>query len=208
MTYELTPIGCELAELEHAAACLQQSAAMLTPAGRAEFKRSGKSLGGVFQLAFLRVTKPGQSGMIQDIPEPTDMPCCNEGCPLPADKHCGRCAGATYCSADCQKADWKRHKKVCDASKVGENTEKNEARRRKRKEKEAAEAGAATGESTPGAASSRESVAFEMGRPDNMAGMAFMSTLSFNGGPSRMTSAGQVAVNVHGNKEFIIKAGQ
>ena len=26
---------------------------------------------------------------------------------------CGRCKGASYCSADCQKADWKTHKGTC-----------------------------------------------------------------------------------------------
>lgn len=32
---------------------------------------------------------------------------------LPRHKLCARCHTTTYCSVECQKADWKRHKKVC-----------------------------------------------------------------------------------------------
>lgn len=28
-------------------------------------------------------------------------------------KHCAKCQTTSYCSRDCQKADWKNHKKVC-----------------------------------------------------------------------------------------------
>merc|ERR1712020_661044 len=28
-------------------------------------------------------------------------------------KSCGRCKSVTYCSVDCQKEDWKRHKPAC-----------------------------------------------------------------------------------------------
>lgn len=28
-------------------------------------------------------------------------------------KHCAKCKEVIYCSQDCQRDDWKRHKKVC-----------------------------------------------------------------------------------------------
>lgn len=31
-------------------------------------------------------------------------------------KRCGRCRAVNYCSPDCQKADWKRHKEQCAAA--------------------------------------------------------------------------------------------
>jgi hypothetical protein len=49
------------------------------------------------------------------------MTCCNQGCvnvrgsseqSLGRSK-CGRCSKVAYCSRDCQKADWVRHKLVC-----------------------------------------------------------------------------------------------
>lgn len=48
--------------------------------------------------------------------------CHNEQCRLPGGKVerskslcCGRCRSVTYCSRECQKSDWKRHKKECGA---------------------------------------------------------------------------------------------
>ena len=39
--------------------------------------------------------------------------CCNE--PTKADLNCNRCKSALYCSVDCQRKDWPRHKPKCDA---------------------------------------------------------------------------------------------
>lgn len=33
---------------------------------------------------------------------------------LAADKRCGKCQLAFYCSAECQRKDWKQHKRVCN----------------------------------------------------------------------------------------------
>ena len=47
--------------------------------------------------------------------------CDNPGCRLPGRQaerskmfYCTRCEEANYCSAECQRAHWKRHKKLCD----------------------------------------------------------------------------------------------
>mmetsp|Transcript_36694 Transcript_36694/g.84663 ORF Transcript_36694/g.84663 Transcript_36694/m.84663 type:complete len:324 (-) Transcript_36694:21-992(-) len=39
--------------------------------------------------------------------------CAVEGCPQPGTKLCSRCGSVAYCSADCQRKDWKIHKLVC-----------------------------------------------------------------------------------------------
>ncbi|KAI5925405.1 hypothetical protein F4810DRAFT_708791 [Camillea tinctor] len=38
---------------------------------------------------------------------------CKKAPPAVNLKHCAKCSTTLYCSRDCQKADWKSHKKVC-----------------------------------------------------------------------------------------------
>ncbi len=35
-------------------------------------------------------------------------------CGKEAPKQCSRCKSISYCSADCQRSDWRRHKKYCN----------------------------------------------------------------------------------------------
>mmetsp|Transcript_20515 Transcript_20515/g.43364 ORF Transcript_20515/g.43364 Transcript_20515/m.43364 type:complete len:143 (+) Transcript_20515:93-521(+) len=37
-------------------------------------------------------------------------------CQKEASKRCSRCNQAWYCSAECQKNDWKKHKSVCNSA--------------------------------------------------------------------------------------------
>ena len=38
-------------------------------------------------------------------------------------KKCAKCSTTPYCSRDCQKADWKTHKKLCAGNAAGRNTD-------------------------------------------------------------------------------------
>ena len=45
------------------------------------------------------------------------LTCSREGCDSPGTKVCVRCGEARYCSRECQKADWKTHKRNCKKKK-------------------------------------------------------------------------------------------
>ena len=44
--------------------------------------------------------------------------CARDGCAAAASHSCGGCRTAHYCSRDCQKADWARHKSLCPKHKA------------------------------------------------------------------------------------------
>ncbi|KAJ6520705.1 hypothetical protein DFH09DRAFT_1287438 [Mycena vulgaris] len=49
------------------------------------------------------------------------MATCDAGCGKEADSRCSGCQSARYCGAECQRRDWKTHKKVCKSTPTGEN---------------------------------------------------------------------------------------
>lgn len=56
------------------------------------------------------VSTDGDAGGSNDVIEPPARKCI---CGKPADLGCTRCRGAFYCSAECQRKDWKNHKVEC-----------------------------------------------------------------------------------------------
>ena len=45
-------------------------------------------------------------------------------CGISTKKRCGKCGRAWYCSIDCQKEDWKEHKRNCNPFNIRETHEK------------------------------------------------------------------------------------
>lgn len=57
---------------------------------------------------------PVQNSFRDPVPQPVPDRCCAV-CDGVGAKVCATCKGRRYCSADCQRADWKEHRKVCVA---------------------------------------------------------------------------------------------
>jgi len=53
-----------------------------------------------------------------DTIDPRIARCDGAGCTRPPSSLCVRCRSARYCSKECQRGDWKRHKPLCNASQL------------------------------------------------------------------------------------------
>ena len=71
---------------------------------------------------------PSHTGLsgLSDTIDPRIARCDGAGCTRPPSSLCVRCRSARYCSKECQRGDWKRHKPLCHASQ-SEPTKRNEA---------------------------------------------------------------------------------
>lgn len=53
---------------------------------------------------------------IPDEPDPLEVPNFCANCDVPEAKfNCSKCKKIFYCSQNCQKEDWKNHKKLCES---------------------------------------------------------------------------------------------
>ena len=46
--------------------------------------------------------------------------CGEDSCKKTGGMNCSRCKMVSYCSKECQKKDWKRHKKSCNADGISD----------------------------------------------------------------------------------------
>ena len=99
-----------------AVAALEDATEKLSPRNGhdEEVRHSGSGLGEVENSDKKMAKASGTQGIMY-----CENPSCakKESKPMQFDS-CGRCIRAVYCSRECQKKDWKRHKKEC---KSGEN---------------------------------------------------------------------------------------
>jgi hypothetical protein len=85
-----------------------------------ELMRGLLDLNPKFLASMTRLRSKGTLPLQAELREPAVMKC--YACSTPSSeslrlKRCARCEKAWYCSAECQKAHWKAHKKECDAHK-------------------------------------------------------------------------------------------
>ena len=51
--------------------------------------------------------------------------CCQKDCHNDGDLRCSRCKKVNYCSKECQRSDWKQHKKQCKKPEKERSSSKN-----------------------------------------------------------------------------------
>lgn len=168
-------IKCDVHELALMEALLLKNAALVDPAAAAAFKRSPESADGYYALSFLSVLPLPPADASEAPAKPT---CCNPGCTHVGSAKCGGCNGAFYCGPECQRADWKAHKQVCERL---DRPEKKEAPQRDDK-----------------------SVLVPLGQSPTP-GHKFVTNLNRQGKGSNAADTTIVAPNVHGTSKFLVK---
>lgn len=102
---------------------LDSAAKNITPQAHADFQKSERTQShqppGFYKLSYLYV-KRNDNTVTKN--EENFIKCGLPSCEKRSTKHCSKCRRARYCSRDCQKADYKKHKKVCKASVQKEET--------------------------------------------------------------------------------------
>jgi len=94
--------------------------ANVSPAARATFqKKYGKSRAG-WEVCYVAVLPKVAPDVIPGEAILKVVPC--YVCDKPTTTRCSRCSGVNYCSRECRRADWPRHKKECiDSGKTGKD---------------------------------------------------------------------------------------
>ena len=101
-------IKCNLDELALFEKMLADNALRVSSAAAAAFRASPESVGGKYTLSYVAVLPPAAETLA--VPQGIGTATCRaSGCGADAPLKCAGCAGATYCSAKCQRADWPTH---------------------------------------------------------------------------------------------------
>ena len=92
----------------------------------ADWARKQASLGRCIEL-LLRYSPPRNATLLRllgalrkEVKQKAVGHCSRIGCAESGKKYCARCKAVKYCSNECQKADWKAHKKVCKAPRAAD----------------------------------------------------------------------------------------
>lgn len=201
---------------------LEDSSAKVDHSVQRAFARSPLGHGGSFKLGYLPVLPPADADMHKsgdfssvELRDPEKHgeaalgPCHSQKCKKKSKFRCGQCKGAYYCSAACQKADWKdRHSTECTGKKATAVRARKALVPFPEEEEEAAAAarsaaagvGTAAGARAP--ADERKSVTMPLGNkdaPDNI-----LSSVSWKSGAMYMAKKGEIPANYH-KAEFLVK---
>lgn len=110
--FPIVQVKAELDEQDIAFSELKLCANMLSNECKDRFALSSKSRRGILKLSFLRVIKPFEEH-VDTSTIPITQSCEVITCPNTGILRCTRCKLITYCSRECQKLDWKKHRPTC-----------------------------------------------------------------------------------------------